>query len=122
MRNIGLLIGVVSLGLNLAVLAAEKPANERVQPRASRDQRTRERLQDMSPEERDITRLGDPDISENQVIEIYNRIDGFSEENKKALALVLKAYWESQGKWKKKDCSKKQREKVQKIKSILAVK
>ena len=66
MRNIGLLIGVVSLGLNLAVLAAEKPANERVQPRASRDQRTRERLQDMSPEEREQMRRRWQSMSEEE--------------------------------------------------------
>ena len=73
----------------------------------------------MTPEERDIAAFGDPDITEQQVVEIYNRIDSFSEENKKHAALSLRTYWESHGKWKKKDCSKKQLVKVQKIKTIL---
>jgi len=42
-------------------------------------------------------------------VEIYNRFEVFSEENKKAVALALKSYWEAQGKWKK----------VLKVKSIL---
>ena len=53
------------------------------------------------------------------MVEIYNKIDGFSEENKKAFALSLKKYWESHNKWKKKDCSKKQWIKVRKIKGML---
>ncbi len=64
-------------------------------------------------------RGADPDITEQQVIAIFNRIDSFSEENKKHAALSLKTYWETRVKWKKKDCSKKQWVKVQKIKTIL---
>lgn len=76
-------------------------------------------LKAMSPEERDITALDDPKIIESRVVETYNRIDEFSEENRVKLAKVLKGYWETQGKWKKKNCSKKQWVKVQKVKSIL---
>ena len=76
------------------------------------------KLAAMSPEERDIAALSDPDISENLVVEIYNRIDGFSEDNKKALALALKKYWMAEGKWEKRNCSKKQWLKVQKVKDI----
>ena len=46
-------------------------------------------------------------------------IDSFSEENKKHAAISLRTYWEGHGKWSKKDCSKKQWVKVQKIKAIL---
>jgi hypothetical protein len=46
-------------------------------------------------------------------------IDSFSEENKKHAALSLRTYWGTRAKWKKKDCSKKQWMKVQKIKAIL---
>lgn len=66
MRKVGLLIGVVSLGLNLAVLAAEKPENEQVQSPASRDQRIRGRLQDMSPEEREQMRQKWQSMSEEE--------------------------------------------------------
>ena len=48
-----------------------------------------------------------------------NRIDDFSEENKTKLALALKKCWELRGKWERKDCSKKQQLKVQKVKAIL---
>ncbi len=74
----------------------------------------------MSPEERDIETFNDPNIPENRVVEIYNRIDESSEENKRKLALRLKEYWmKKDKKWKKKECSKKQWKKVQKIKEIL---
>lgn len=53
------------------------------------------------------------------MVEIYNRIDDFSDENKTTLALSLKTYWEAHGKWEKKDCSNKQLKKVQKVKNIL---
>ena len=66
MRNVGLLIGVVSLVLDLAALAAEKPANERVQSQTSRDQRLRGRLQDMSPEEREQMRQKWQSMSEEE--------------------------------------------------------
>ena len=65
--------------------------------------------------------IGVPSVLESRVVEIYNRVDDFSEENRKGLALVLKKYWESHGKWEKKDCSKKQQVKVQKIKGILEI-
>ena len=83
------------------------------------EERKKAELEAMSPEERDIAVLSDPDIGEQQAIEIFGRIDTFSEENKKQAALSLKTYWENQGKWKKKDCSKKQWAKAQKIKEIL---
>lgn len=73
----------------------------------------------MSPEKRDIAAVNDLETTENQVVEIYNRIDDFSEENKTKLALALKLYWEKHGKWGKKKCTKKQCLKVQKIKGIL---
>ena len=77
-------------------------------------------LEAMSPEERDVATVNDPKITENKIIEIYNRIDDFSDENKTKLALALKTYWKDHEKWEKKDCSKKQLKKVQKIKGILA--
>ena len=79
-------------------------------------------IQDTSssaPEERDIAALNDPEIIENKVVEIYNRIDDFSEKNITKLALSLKSYWEKHDKWEKKKCTKKQWNKVQKVKEIL---
>ncbi len=53
------------------------------------------------------------------MVEIYNRTNEFSTENQIRLAQALKEYWQARVKWKKKDCSKKQWIKVQKVKSIL---
>jgi len=94
----------------------EKQQEEEI--RKAKEQRATE-LKAMTPEQRVLAELGDPLILENRVVEIYNKIDEFSEENKTAIAMALKKYWEACGKWKKKNCSKKQRIKVQKIKGIL---
>ena len=76
-------------------------------------------LKVMTPEERDIMAISDPSVTENRVVEIYSRIDEFSAENKTPLALALKKYWQAHGKWEKKNCSKKQWLKVQKVKTVL---
>jgi len=94
----------------------EKQQEEEI--RKAKEQRAAE-LEAMTPEQRILAELGDSSILENRVVEIYNKIDEFSEENKRAIAMALKKYWEACGKWKKKNCSKKQRIKVQKIKEIL---
>jgi len=72
----------------------------------------------MSPEERDIARVNDSSVSENEVVEIFNRIDEFSEQNKKALARALMQYWIAHGKWTGK-VSDKQKNKIKKITGIL---
>ncbi|MEA3487537.1 MAG: type III-A CRISPR-associated RAMP protein Csm5 [Thermodesulfobacteriota bacterium] len=101
---------------------AEEEAKQRElveEEKRKEEERKKAELEKMSPEERDIMVLSDPYITEQQVIEIYNRIDSFSEENKKQAALSLRTYWDARAKWKKKTCSKKQWVKVQKIKAIL---
>jgi len=95
----------------------EKQQEEEI--RKAKEQRAAE-LKAMTPEQRILAELGDSSILENRVVEIYNKIDEFSEENKTAIAMALKKYWEACGKWKKKNCSNKQRLKIQKIKEILA--
>jgi len=95
----------------------EKQQEEEI--RKAKEQRAAE-LEAMTPEQRILAELDDSSILENRIVEIYNKIDEFSEENKRAIAMALKKYWERCGKWKKKNCSKKQRIKVQKIKEILA--
>ena len=81
-------------------------------------------LEAMSPEERDITAINNPEITESQVVGIYNRIDNCSDEHKTKLALALKAYWKDHGKWEKKKGKKtkgvlKQMDRVQNITAIL---
>jgi len=76
-------------------------------------------IEAMTPEERDIALMESPDVIENKAVEIFTRFDDFSEENKPKLALAFKTYWTSLNKWKKKQCTKKQWAKVQKIKAVL---
>ena len=83
------------------------------------EERRKAELEAMSPEERDIALLSDPNVTEDQVVQVFMRLDQFSEPNRKMGASALKAYWIKAGKWAKKDCSKKQWVKVQKIKAIL---
>lgn len=73
----------------------------------------------MSPEEQDIVTLEGPDIIENKVVEIFNRLNHFTEENKIKAAKAIKKYYQSKSKWKVKKKQKKQFEKVQKIKAVL---
>jgi len=102
-----------------AAKAAEIKAIKESEKRKEEERRNAE-LEAMSPEEREIAEIGDTSILESRVVEIYKKIDEFSEENRKTLAVALKNYWETHEKWKKKDCSKKQWKKVQKVKGILA--
>lgn len=76
-------------------------------------------LEAMSPEERMIAEIEATTTPQNRVYEIYNKLDEFSPENKIKLANVLKTKWEAEdGKWNGK-VTPKQKEKVNKIKSIL---
>ena len=70
----------------------ERLLTEKQQEEESRkaEEKRKAELDAMSPEERDIAALSDLDISENQVVEIYNRIDAFSEENKKLFGRGVK--------------------------------
>lgn len=102
---------------------AAKQAREAEEKRFAEEKR-KAALEAMSPEERDITAISNPEITENQLVEIYNRIDNFSDEHKTKLALALKTYWKDHGKWEKKKAKKtkgvlKQMDRVQKIKVIL---
>jgi len=83
------------------------------------EERRKKALEAMPPEERAIEEVRDPSIAQNRIVEIYNDIDGFSGSNQVKLAEALKAYWQEHGHWKTKDCSRKQKEKVAKIKAIL---
>lgn len=83
------------------------------------EEEEKRRLESMTVEERNLYDLKQPGIAENRVVEIYNTLDDLTQENKKELAQMLKDYWQQRGKWAKKNCSKKQWLKVQKIQGIL---
>jgi CRISPR-associated protein Csm5 len=97
---------------------AEKQREEDAREKAAEAER-QARIAAMSPEERMVEEVRDPSVTENRVVEIYSRIDDFSEELKPQLARALKDYWMAAGKWKKKKCTAKQWKKVQQVKSIL---
>ena len=99
----------------------EKQQEEEI--RKAKEQRAAE-LEAMTPEQRILAELGDSSILENRVVEIYNKIDEFSEENKRAIAMALKKYWERHEKWektkgKKTKAVRRQMDRIQKIKEIL---
>lgn len=84
------------------------------------EEKRRAKIEAMSPYEKSLFELGEESITEKRVIEIYNGMDSFSDDEKVEIAKALKGYWTNKNKWDKKDCSKKQIEKVKKIKSILS--
>lgn len=85
--------------------------------RHEEDERRQKEIAKMSPEERAAATIGSSQVTEQEVVEIYRRIDDFSD--KVTVAQALKEYWISVGKWERKACSKKQWGKVQKIRGIL---
>jgi CRISPR-associated protein Csm5 len=82
------------------------------------EERKKAALEAMSPEEQDIALIREGQFQENQVVEIYNRIDDFTPDNKILLAQALKEYWIANQKWSEK-LSKKQKIKVKKVNTIL---
>ncbi len=113
--------------LQLEQKATEKAERRKIEEDKMRKEEEQRRavLEAMTPEEREIAEIRDPSVLESRVVEIYNRIDDFSGENKTKLALALKAYWEVHGKWEKQKGKKtkgvlKQIDRVEKIKKIWA--
>lgn len=101
-----------------AQLIAEKMRQEIEQQRIAEEKRQAE-LAALSPEDRMIAEVNDPNATEKRVVEIFNALDTFPDEKKAVLAMTLKAYWQCNNKWEKKQCSAKQIDKVFKIKTIL---
>jgi CRISPR-associated protein Csm5 len=92
----------------------------RLREQQERDELDRqEKLAAMCPDERDIVTIENPQVVENKVVDLYNRLNGLSDELKVRAAGAMKAYWQQHGKWEKKACSPKQLEKVKKVKQIL---
>ncbi|MCK9263767.1 MAG: type III-A CRISPR-associated RAMP protein Csm5 [Desulfobulbaceae bacterium] len=98
---------------NAAHLAAEAAERE-----ASLE-RERQAMAAMSEAEKLAHVVTKEDTTENEIVEIYNKLVSFEPEDQKIIAAALKKCWLSAGKWSKKQCSKKQWEKVQKVKTIL---
>ena len=86
---------------------------------AEAEARRQAELDAMPEDERQLLLLEQGDLNENQVFELYNRLDDMDDRVKMKTAKALKTYWQKIGKWKKKECSIKQRQKVASIKQLL---
>lgn len=75
-------------------------------------------LASMTPEERAIWQLEQPDSIENLASEIYGKLDYYGEFKLKA-AQALKKFWQRIDKWQGKALTKRQKEKVRKVRDIL---
>ncbi|MGD9157367.1 MAG: type III-A CRISPR-associated RAMP protein Csm5 [Desulfobacteraceae bacterium] len=100
-----------------AAEAAKKKATEEEERKKEEEKRKAE-LEAMTPEERDIEAFSNPGLLEQQVVEIYNRLDGYSPDIKVRIAKELKGYWIKNNKWSGKQ-SDKQKKKIQKVEKIL---
>ena len=98
---------------------AEIRMKEEEEKRLQEEAESKAEFEAMSPEERLVIEIKSPDITENRIVEIYNQLDSLSSEHMEKLAAALKEYWIANRKWNKKDCSKKQLAKVQKIRAIV---
>lgn len=97
----------------------EEEKKQREEEERLAEEKRKAEIEAMTPEERAVFDLENPSTEENRVYEIYRELDGFGEENKQKAALLLKQRWQNEGRWKKRDCSKKQWQKVQQIEKIL---
>ena len=106
--------------LKLERKAAEEAEKLKIEQDRKREEEERKKaeLEAMSPEKRDIALIREGQFQENQIVEIYNRIDDFTPDNKILLAQALKEYWISNNKWSGK-LSNKQKIKVRNVKVIL---
>ncbi|MDE5833667.1 MAG: hypothetical protein K2H64_11960, partial [Desulfovibrio sp.] len=94
----------------------EREAREREAAEAAR--KREEELAKLSPEERELWELVQPDATENMASAIYAKLERYGDLKIKA-AEALKAYWIRINKWEGKELTKKQKEKVKVARMIL---
>lgn len=76
-------------------------------------------LESMSQEEREISLLEQGELNDNQIYELYAKLDSMDDNLKIRAARLISREWKAQKKWTRKECSKKQWQKVEVIKKIL---
>ena len=96
-----------------------KRKEEEKRRRAEEEERKRVEWESKTPEEKEVAIVEDLSRSESEVMEIWKKLDDAPESHKLALTKAFKKRWMEEGKWIKKQCSKKQWAKVQKVKSVL---
>lgn len=100
----------------LAEMVAEQRRLE--EERKQKEEAERQRaLASMTVEQKMAAELGKPNIQENRIYEIFQKIDEL--DNKKVVAQALKDCWIRMDKWSEKRCTAKQKSKVKKVKEIL---
>jgi hypothetical protein len=112
----------------VAIIAQKKQAEEQRLMEQQKEEEERRRLEEekarletMSEEERLLYDFQRGALNENQVVEIFQRIDSFELDYKVKIADEIRKYWQAEKKWSKKDTSKKQTDKVKAIKKILGL-
>ena len=95
--------------------AAEEERLRREQEAAAREAR----LAGLSPQERAIAALSLPDADDQTAQTLFQQLDSLEAPLQRQAAEALKAFWQASGKWQGKQLSKKQKEKVARIRSLL---
>ena len=95
--------------------AAEEERLRREQEAAAREAR----LAGLSPQERAIAALSLPDADDQTARTLFQQLDSLEAPLQRQAAEALKAFWQASGKWQGKQLSKKQKEKVARIRSLL---
>lgn len=108
-----------------AVVAREAATQARLErereDRAREETQAKERaaMEAMGPEERLVFLLEQDQANENQAVELFGKLDAMPVEQAVRAAQALKGFWGKVGKWQGKNCTKKQMEKVRKVKALL---
>lgn len=100
------------------MMEQEKEEKERVE----REKALKEHLESLSPQEREkirISSINNQDEKTNEIMKIFEKLGEYSGEDLTLWATIVKDIFVELNKWNKNDCSKKQLEKVKKVKEIL---
>lgn len=89
------------------------------QAKRDAEKRRQAKLAAMSEEDRALVLLREGELSNEQITDIFRKLDDMPDEAQSKVAQALKERWQKQGKWNVKAKKKKQFEKVSKIKEIL---
>lgn len=93
-------------------------AEARKRREAEAAQEREKALAALSPEERAVYALEQPEATENQASDIYARLDQLGDLRSRAAEALMK-FWQRIGKWEGKNLTKKQKEKVVAVRNIL---
>lgn len=100
------------------MMEQEKEEKERVE----REKALKEHLESLSPQEREkarISSISNHDEKTNEIMKIFEKLGEYSGEDLTLWATIVKDIFVELKKWNKNECSKKQLEKIKKVKEIL---